>query len=376
MKAYWSRLSGRQKLWWVGTLSVMALLVLVGFLTESHKQAPVEHHATIASSLQELAPPLGVTGKALARELGLPLDAPKTKPLVELGVAQETLDHAVEHLLSHEATLFKYYIYAALVLFGLVFMVRLGRPDHDDAGRHRSWYPRTPYVAALVIALLVCGFVLGKSPNPMEGAVKVFKSMVGLYPSILDKLAGFAFFIALAIVGNKLICGWACPFGAFQELIYSLPVLKKLKRRKVPFWASNLVRGVLFGLVLLLLFGIVGGKKGFVAYHYVNPFNVFNWDFESWTILATVLSALLLSLFLYRPFCQFICPFGFISWIAERLSLARVRVNQDACVKCGACIRACPCHAARGLVEEATFGADCFSCARCLNPEFSISPGK
>ena len=30
----------------------------------------------------------------------------------------------------------------------------------------------------LLLAVVICGFVLGKSPNPMEGAVKVFKSLV------------------------------------------------------------------------------------------------------------------------------------------------------------------------------------------------------
>ncbi len=46
----------------------------------------------------------------------------------------------------------------------------------------RAWYPRWPYIGALIVAVAVCGFALGKSPNPMEGAVKVFKSFVGLYP--------------------------------------------------------------------------------------------------------------------------------------------------------------------------------------------------
>ena len=84
----------------------------------------------------------------------------------------------------------------------------------------------------------------------MEGAVKVFKSMAGLYPSVWEKVAAFLLFIGLAIVGNKLVCGWACPFGALQELLYSLPILKRIKRRKMPFLVSNVVRG---GLLLLML---------------------------------------------------------------------------------------------------------------------------
>jgi polyferredoxin len=72
-------------------------------------------------------------------------------------------------------------------------------------------------------------------------------------------------------------------------------------------------------------------------------------------------------LFVYRPFCHLICPFGLLSWLAERLSLVRVRVDRTTCNSCGACSRACPSDAAQGLIEGKVFAADCFSCARCLN---------
>ncbi|MFC1739550.1 4Fe-4S binding protein [Planctomycetota bacterium] len=163
------------------------------------------------------------------------------------------------------------------------------------------------------------------------------------------------------------MCGWACPFGALQELIYSIPVLKKIKKRKLPFIFTNTIRACLFIAMLLFLFAIIGGRKGSVIYHYVNPFNLFNLDFETFSILLTVIIVLLVSIIIYRPFCQLICPFGLISWIAERFSIFRVRINKDKCNQCGACIKACPLEAAKGLVAGKSFPADCFSCARCLN---------
>ena len=74
-----------------------------------------------------------------------------------------------------------------------------------------------------------------------------------------------------------------------------------------------------------------------------------------------------LSLLAYRPFCQFICPFGFVSWLAERLSLTRVRIDATRCNKCGACAKVCPLDAAKHKVAGKLFAADCYSCARCLN---------
>jgi polyferredoxin len=191
--------------------------------------------------------------------------------------------------------------------------------------------------------------------------------MVGLYPSVADKAWAFAFFASLAVVGSKLICGWACPFGALQELIYHLPILKKLKRRKVPFVISNTIRALLFGTMLLVLFGIVGGREGFVIYHYVNPFNLFNFDIETISVGATIAVSLVVSFGFYRPFCQFICPFGLLSWLLERVSIFRVKIDRNLCIECGECAKACPLDAAKDRVAKKRFAADCFSCARCLN---------
>jgi len=374
---YLTKLSPRQKIWFIVSVVAVLLLSALGILCEPDRPSQAENKFTVNMSIREIVPKLDVTGKGLARELALPLDTPKKKPLNELGISQEQLDHATKHILSHRSTSQKYYLFAAIVLFGLVYLTRFGRPDNANISERKLWYPRIPYIICLLAAVLVCGFVLGKSPNPMEGTVKVFKAMVGLYPSTISKLPALVFFVVLVIIGNKLICGWACPFGALQELIYSLPILRKMKRWKVPFLLTNTIRGGLFCVVLLFLFGIVGGRKGFVIYHYLNPFNLFNLDFDHWLILVTVVVSLTLAFFIYRPFCHLICPFGFVSWIAEQISLMRVKIDHESCTNCGACIQACPTEAAKSRVSDKLFGADCFSCARCLNvcPQDAIRYG-
>ncbi len=367
MYKWFSLLSIRQRLEMVAIVLIMAIILSIGIITNLQKEKIVSEIYTTDMSIRDIATKLEVTSKGLAHELALPLDTSKKKPLNKLGISQEQLDHAAEHILSHLSTSLKYYVFVAIVLFGLIYLNRLGRPGNANISERKLWYPRIPYITCLLVAVLIGGFVLGKSPNPMEGTVKVFKSMVGLYPSMISKLIALIFFVALAIIGNKLICGWACPFGALQELIYSIPILRKVKRWKTPFWLTNTVRGGLFCVSLLFLFGIVGGRKGFVIYHYLNPFNLFNLDFDHWLILLTIVMFLTLAFFTYRPFCHLICPFGLISWIAEKFSFYRVIIDEEKCTKCGACIKACPLHAAKGKVESKTFSADCFSCARCLN---------
>lgn len=365
--SWFSQISFKQRIWLFVTVAVMFAIIVLGVLLDSPSASKESISFNIDMSIRDIVPELGVTGKSLARELELPLDVSKNKPVRTLGVTQEELDHAIEHILSHRDTVLKYYVFAALVLWGLVFLVRLGRPDGSDVKNRRDWYPRTPYIISLLLSVIVAGFLLGKSPNPMEGLVKVFKLMVGLYPDPGIKIIAFGFFIILAVIGNKMICGWACPFGALQEIIYSIPILRRIKQKKLPFILTNTIRAGLFLFTLLFLFGIIGASKGFVIYHYVNPFNLFNLDFESLSILLTVIIALGGAFIIYRPFCQLICPFGFISWIAERFSIFRIRIDKDKCTQCGACIEVCPLEAAKGRVAGNKLPADCFSCARCLN---------
>ena len=233
--SWFAQISFKQRIWLFATIVGMFAIIVVGVLLDSSNDSKETIDFNIEMSIKDVAPQLGITGKALAHEFNLPLDVSKEKPLKILGVTPEELQHVTEHLISHRDSMLKYYVYAALVLGGLVFLARLGRPDLSDVEHRSGWYPRAPYMIFLMLSVIVAGFLLGKSPNPMEGIVKVFKSMVGLYPDPMANVIALLFFIVLAVIGNKMICGWACPFGALQELVSSIPILQKIKKRKLPF---------------------------------------------------------------------------------------------------------------------------------------------
>ncbi len=209
-------MSKRQYIWLITGFCLITILICLGFMQNTRKPQTALSAFSTEMTIKQIAPKLGVTGKSLARELNFPLNVGKNKPLKGMGVGEKKFRKVVTHLLGHRSSPIKYYLYAVLVLWGWLFLVYVGRPEGMPLDRRKKWYPRLGYLIPLFVSVIIAGFLLGKSPNPMEGAVKVFKSMVGLYPDIWEKVAAFAFFVMLAVFGNKLICGWACPLPAME----------------------------------------------------------------------------------------------------------------------------------------------------------------
>lgn len=334
-------------------------------------------HIDTSMTIHEIAEVTGISEGEIADELGLPLNVDKDTPLGELGVRGRRMGRLTAHGPGYGRSRladWKYPIYAVLVIFAGVYLLWLGIPRKADPKNRRWYYPQWVYVIVLVISVLVLGFYLGKRPNPMEAVVKVPKATVGIYEVVWPYIWALVFFILLAIVVNKGVCGWACPFGSLEELICMLPFFRRAKKRRLPFRITNTIRVALFVVFLLLIYGLIADARGFVIYHYINPFNLFNFDFSTSTVLPFIIAYLVVSFFFYRPFCQFVCPFGLISWIAERFSLCRIRIDFDRCIDCRACAKACPLTAAADRLARKAFPADCFSCMRCLRvcPEDAI----
>lgn len=176
------QISLKQKIWLLCTLLVSIFIITTGLIFQPQPPAVDLGIFNTEMTITDAAPKLGVTGKSLAKELGLPIDSAKNIPLSKLGISQDKFDHAAEHILSHSPTTIKYYIFLVICLWGVVFLYRIGRPDALDINEKQNWYPKWFYILFLSASALICGFLLGKSPNPMEGAVKLFKTTAGLYP--------------------------------------------------------------------------------------------------------------------------------------------------------------------------------------------------
>ncbi|MDY6934619.1 MAG: 4Fe-4S binding protein [Spirochaetota bacterium] len=165
----------------------------------------------------------------------------------------------------------------------------------------------------------------------------------------------------LSLIGNKLFCGWVCPIGAIQEMMNLIPFSGK--RIKIPFLWMNLVRVTLFVSFIPILFVL-----GRVIYF--NPFAPIRLGFTAdfWTIYSWVflIIIVIISFFIYRPYCYFICPIGLITWLLERISPIKIRYHKEICSECKTCITHTNCPTVESIINEKRIRPDCHSCGKCI----------
>lgn len=204
--------------------------------------------------------------------------------------------------------------------------------------------------------------VLFLSPSPVCATTKPF--IYGPKPPFFATILVIG---VLSIIATKGFCGNACPVGALQELLYRIPILKKIKRNRIPFKVSNSIR-----IFLAILFIIIAFAFGTSIYYYINLFDLIHWEFdmpllELVEFIVFTLLILFLSMIFFRPFCYLICPMGLFTWILEQFSIMKVRVKKDTCDMCGACEIASPCPAIKDIVNNKKIKADCHLCGICLD---------
>lgn len=184
--------------------------------------------------------------------------------------------------------------------------------------------------------------------------------------------------ILLGVLLGRFICGFLCPFGWFQELMYRLPIRKCSTRRLAPLtWLKYGVLLVMVVLLPALAVNDVGLGDPFFC-KYLCPQGVlegaiplslahsgiraalgtlFAWKFG---ILFTVL---ILSALFFRPFCKWLCPLGAFYALFNRVSMVQMKVDGTKCVSCGRCAKACKMDVD---VTKTPNHAECIRCGMCV----------
>lgn len=213
----------------------------------------------------------------------------------------------------------------------------------------------------LIFGLLSAG---GVDPNPVFSIRNLLRQILLPRPPqapplqrIVLPIAGMLGLLLIASwVSNKSFCGWACPLGLFQELLARVP----LPKWRPSFRLTNSARIAAF---VALVGGLAVAGLDWIGW--IDPFRLFSLH---WTLGIAIFGAVLLmtSLFVYRPWCRFLCPFGLLSWAVEQVSLLRPRINRQACKNCQLCVRACPGQAMADIYADQAVHADCFACGACI----------
>jgi polyferredoxin len=217
------------------------------------------------------------------------------------------------------------------------------------------------FVFTMLAWLPLGAFANGMSlhPSPICVFSKPFLFANAGRPIPLIFIIIFTLIMLLTFVGKKLFCGWACPLGALQELVYHIPLPKRWKQ-KLPFFYTNFIRIMIF--VAFILFVLIANAN---IYDYYNPFESMHWELTTymWIVLITTL---LVALFTFRPFCYLICPIGLFTWLVEHISIYKVKVDDTKCTQCNICIKKSPCPTVPYILKHHKSQPDCHACGRCI----------
>ncbi|HLE09832.1 MAG: hypothetical protein A2504_11055 [Bdellovibrionales bacterium RIFOXYD12_FULL_39_22] len=226
-----------------------------------------------------------------------------------------------------------------------------------------------------LMAIFIFGVILGSDPSPM-GTIKDAISVLGIKGVVFPpRIVAFIVFSLIVVFANKFICGWGCQFGALQDFIFRLDKKTDHKKSLLPkykmsFVITNAVRILFFFSFVYLAFF---AKLDIVEK--INPFLIYKPSGLSLLSAIFIAMILLLSLFVYRPWCSLFCPFGLSGWLLEKFSRYKIRVNKLQCTNCRSCVTACPINTMEAILEGTKRVPDCYSCFDCVEacPSGSIS---
>ena len=182
---------------------------------------------------------------------------------------------------------------------------------------------------------------------------------------------------AFGILLGRAICGFLCPFGLLQELLYKIPFPKK----KLPAAFRYIKYGILLIVVLLLpvvLTNAVGMGNPYFC-EFICPAGTLEGglpllaadsrlrDMVGLTMIVKVAIAFMTiigCLVTIRFFCKTLCPLGAFYGFFNKVSLVRLEIDPGACISCGICQETCPMDVDPSKNPNSM---ECIRCGQCIH---------
>ncbi len=157
------------------------------------------------------------------------------------------------------------------------------------------------------------------------------------------------FVIVIGIVFGSLSCGWICPVGFVQDVFRS----SRFREFKIK---NSLSIFRYFILALSILLVVLELRYNFLTRQGIGLFQE--------TTIFVGMALLLLSIFIRRPLCRFLCPLGLLYGKLNKISLIRVKLNSNNCTNCKYCSRSCVMQLNPQSEVNGQLCVKCFNCGK------------
>lgn len=149
-------------------------------------------------------------------------------------------------------------------------------------------------------------------------------------------IAMFIIPLAFTLMFGRTFCAGVCFMGALQDLVNFRPI-------SIPTWISKPLSAIPYiYLVLAVLLAATGAD--FIICRY-DPFIGFFRMNASFGMVVFGIIILITGIFIGRPYCRFLCPYGvLLSWMSK-LAFWHTTITPSACVQCHLCDKSCPVDA-------------------------------
>lgn len=144
--------------------------------------------------------------------------------------------------------------------------------------------------------------------------------------------------IIFTVLFGRVFCSGVCPLGALQELVN----VKNFRISRAVSATLSVIPWIYLAFTILY----AATRSQFLICRF-DPFvGIFRLGGDFGMILFGV-GLLILSVFVGRPFCQFLCPYGALLSVFSSLSWKKLDITKDTCINCALCGKSCPVDAIR-----------------------------